>query len=29
MDDEDIPTFSSQAEELEYWKNKAQELKTR
>ncbi|XP_030847347.1 nuclear distribution protein nudE-like 1-A [Strongylocentrotus purpuratus] len=28
MDDEDIPKFSSQTEELEYWKNKAQELKT-
>ncbi|XP_054763362.1 nuclear distribution protein nudE-like 1 [Lytechinus pictus] len=27
MDDDDIPTFSSQSEELEYWKSKAQELK--
>ena len=29
MDDEDIPTFSSQTEELEFWKNKAEELKLR
>lgn len=28
MDDEDIPTFSSDKDELKYWKTKAEELKT-